>query len=246
MRTITLLLTIIFLAACPCSVHAGTLSGSISGESLSSSTLEYFCLGLNYDNGKRGIKSDSGDTRKLETQVYSLFLGYDLSNWCTLFATLGQSEAKLPGYNSSKFGQGKGKWSLGLNANLWHVELTDPPLFTGRISLKPAIELSRYNSSLDNRIIEWTDISGAILICYEKVIEDPKYNVTQFYGYTIYGGPAFSVMNGSISGETDFTEEKSIGLIAGLDFFITSNFSLGGQIQSFDELSGSLNFRYHF
>lgn len=245
MKTIRLLSSAaMFLAVCQGNLHAGSMSSSILDESLlTSPALESFCVGFNYDESKRGINNDN-EKRTLETRVYSLYLGYDLSEWCTLFATIGQSEAKLS--SQKKFGQGKEKWSIGINANLWQTEITKPPLFTGHISLRPAFEISRCNSQLDSSKTEWTDISAAIFICYAKVIDDPKYNPTEFYGYTIYVGPAFSMIDGTISGRTDFTEEKNIGLIAGLDFFITGNLSIGGQIQSFDKLSFSGNFRYHF
>ncbi|MDD4871818.1 MAG: hypothetical protein PHR77_14770 [Kiritimatiellae bacterium] len=245
MRHYTPLVIALFLGICLTRLSLGAISGSISSESLTAAPpVESISFGFNYDGGKRQVKDNSDNITELEARSYSFFLGYDASKWCTLFATLGMSEARLS--DKDEFGDAKVKWSIGINANIWHIDLEEPPLFSGRISIRPALEYSQFNSGIDDETIKWRDISGTLLLSYEKIIEDPKYNITEFYGYAIYAGPVFSIIDGSIGDNVDFNEDTSLGLVGGLDFFIRRNLSVGGQIQSFDELSFGGNFRYHF
>lgn len=245
MKNHTLLVIFTILVAASARLHAGTVSSSISSESLvTAPPVEAVSVGLNYDQGKRKVRDNATDIGTLESRAYSVLLGYDVVNWCTLFATLGRSEARLSERNG--FGDGKVKWSIGLNANLWHVNIDEPPLFAGRISIKPSLEYSQNNSTIDNKTVKWTDVTGALFLNYEKTIDDPKYNLTEFYGYTVYAGPAFSVIDGKTGNGSSFKESTNVGVIGGLDIFIRKNVSLGAQVQSFDEMSFSGNFRYHF
>jgi len=245
MKTNILFIMTLLLIMHSTKLQAGSVSDSIAGESLiTAPPVESISVALNYDEAKREIKDNSGNIYQLGARSYSFLLGYDVFKWCTIFATVGRSEARLS--EREKFGDGNLKWSAGINANLWHVNIEEPPLFTGRISLKPTIEYARYNSEFNNDTMKWTDISGALFLSYEKIIDDPKYNITTFYGYTIYGGPAVSIIDGSVEKEFDFKENRNFGFIGGLDFFITENVSLGGQIQFFEKFSFGGNFRYHF
>ena len=239
-------ISILFLVASLCRSAAGTVSESLSRESLiTPQPFESISFGINYDDSRRKISDDNGrEIARLDLRSYAFFVGYDMSKWCTIFATLGSSEARLA--ENNEYGDGKFKWSVGFNANLWQTELEEPDLFCGRITIKPAVELAQYNSDLDNETIKVTDISGTLLVAYEKVINDPNYNITKFYGYTIYAGPAFSLINGNVNGDDDFEESKNVGMVGGFDFFITHNFSIGGQIQLFDEISFGGNVRHHF
>jgi len=245
MKTNLPLAVLLILIAGSSSLSAGSVSGSLSSESLIvPQPIESVSVGLNYDEGKRQIKYNAGNIELLESHSYSLYIGYDMSEWCTFFATLGTSAARLS--EQQKFGDAKSKWSLGVNANLWHIEIENPPLFSGRISLKPAIEFAQFNSSIDNNTVNGQTFQGALFFAYDKVIDDPKYSITEFYGYSIYAGPALSLINGSSSGESDFKEDRSFGIIGGLDFFFTRNLSIGCQVQSFGKISFSGNVRCHF
>jgi len=225
---------------------AATISESISGESLvAAPPMERFSAGINYDQGKRGIKSGNSDLGAMEYRAYSAFLGYDLAGWCTAFVTIGRSQSIYPG-RSDEYGDAEAKWSLGINGSLWHVTVDDPDLFIGRVSIKPVLEFTQYNSESDGEEIKWNDISGALFLSYDKVIQDPGYNITEFYGYSFYLGPAFSTIDGTRNKEIDFDATRGFGIIGGLDFFITSHLSLGGQLQVFDELSFGGSARYHF
>lgn len=240
------MLAILFiLVAYASNLSANSLSESLSGESLIvPPPVEAVSFGLNYDEGKRQINYGSKNIEELYSRSYSFYIGYDITKWCTVFATVGSSSAKLS--ENQNFQDGKTKWSIGVNANLWHIEIENPTLFTGRISLKPAIEFAQCNSGANNETLKWTDISGALFLAYEKRIDDPKYSLMEFYGYSLYAGPALSLISGTKNNEDDFNEERSLGLIGGLDFFITQNLSIGGQVQSFDEISFGGNIRYHF
>ncbi|OGV69308.1 MAG: hypothetical protein A2283_13840 [Lentisphaerae bacterium RIFOXYA12_FULL_48_11] len=227
-----------------CRSDAATISGSLSPDSMiTPPPFETISFGFNYDESRRKVSDNGREIARLDLRSYAFFLGYDMSKWCTVFATVGNSQARL--LENNDFGDGKVKWSIGVNANLWHTELEEPKIFYGRISIKPALELAQFNSTLDDETIKATDISGTLLVAYEKVVEDPKYNITEFYGYTVYVGPIFSIINGTVN-DDDFEESRNLGFVGGIDFFITHNFSLGGQIQLFDEMSFGGNVRYHF
>jgi hypothetical protein len=248
MKRFALFVPVVLMFACSADVPGGTMPGSVSRDSLVDATpLETISVGLAYDNVIRGLSFDSGDTAKLEAQVYSFILGCDVAKWCTIFCTLGKADGKLE--DAQEEGKGQFKWSIGLNASLWQVDMEQPRLFNGRISIKPVIEYSHYASSVGDDEIRWNDFSGSLFLCYQKTIEDPAYNPTEFFGFAVYLGPAFSIINGYTvprTGTTDFSQDQSIGIVAGLDFFISSNFSVGGQVQSFDEVSAGGNIRYHF
>ena len=244
MKRIFLFSLIVLLAPAGRISSAGPASSSMSKKSLvESDPFESISIGVNYETSKRGITRDRAT---LETKSLSAYIGYDVCKWWTVFTTLGSSQSRLSEHD--KFGDSNFKWSAGLNASLWQVDVEDPALFNGRISLKPALEFSQYSSKTGDDNIRWYDMTGTLLLGYEKLIEDPKYNILQVYSFSMYVGPAFSRIDGSV-GEglnKNFEGSRNFGVIGGFDVFVTQDISVGAQIQSFDKQSFSGSLRYHF
>jgi hypothetical protein len=65
------------------------------------------------------------------------------------------------------------------------------------------------------------------------------------YSLVLFGGPAISKIDGH-AGSTDFSEDNLLGVVGGVDLYLSHNLSLGGQLTYFDQTSLGISARYHF
>ncbi|TAN38861.1 MAG: hypothetical protein EPN23_01020 [Verrucomicrobia bacterium] len=219
---------------------AATLGGAGMRDSLTEAeSLGPVSAGVDYQMLKRKVSLDGGGTAQLQTKVYSAQLGVDLTPWCMVFGTFGRSEA---GWDGGDYGTGKAKWSAGTRLNWWHTDITDPEFMEGRLSFQTVAEFAQYRSGDDWR---WNEGYADLTLNYELFVEKMKDIKSYPYSLVLYGGPAVSKLSGH-AGSADFSEDKLLGAVGGVDLYLSHNLSLGGQLTYFDQASFGISARYHF
>ena len=231
-------------------VLAATLTASDSRDTLfTQQSLDNLSIGGVVESLKRDMQYDNGGKTKLEAFNYYGYVGYDFLQWLTLFGTLGGCQAKSTEYDT--FGNGKVKWSAGLNLKIWHFDIYDPSWMAGRCSIRAMGEYSQYQSgNSDTTRLKWQDIYASVTLNYEVFVS--RMDDTESYPYSLllYVGPAFSKVDGkreTAMQNYDFSEAHNIGIAAGADLFASHNLSIGAQLQYyFDQPTLSASVMYNF
>jgi hypothetical protein len=219
---------------------AATLGGAGMRDSLvEPDNLNPISAGVDYQMLKRPVAWDGGGVQQLQARVISGQLGVDLTPWCMVFGTLGCSEARWEGDN---YGGGQLKWSAGTRLNWWHTDITDPEFMEGRLSFQTVAEFAQYRSGDDWR---WNEVYADFTLNYE-LFSTKMTDIKQYpYSLVLFGGPAISKIDGH-AGSTDFSEDNLLGVVGGVDLYLSHNLSLGGQLTYFDQTSLGISARYHF
>ncbi|MCX6995952.1 MAG: hypothetical protein NTV49_02440 [Kiritimatiellaeota bacterium] len=223
---------------------AATLGGLGMRDSLvETEVLARLSAGVDYAQMNRTMSLDRGGMQELRARVVSGQLGFDVLPWLTVFATAGRSEAKFnteSGYHSGQF-----KWSAGLKANWWHYDIADPDFLAGRLSFQSTAEFAQYRSGQGREELKWNEGYADLTLNFE-VFSTKMTDTAQYpYSLVLYGGPAVSRIDGSAAG-ANFSEDRLLGVVGGVDLYISHNLSFGGQILHFDEYTLSASLRYHF
>ena len=235
-------------------ILAATLPGTTGDDFLAVGNADKFSVGINYENVRRYVDPDVGENFRLDATSISLFLGYDVLNWITVFGTLGQSE------NNSEFALGKSddrqfKWSIGASANLYKWYINEPAVMTGdRVTVRLFAEFASYEADTGVGNMEWDDVFIVLPIAYERFERNDRIdNDSELFRISIYAGPAISLVNGSLdTGTSDigFEAKETFGVVAGIDVYFTHSISVGGQAHMFDladeDISARASIRYHF
>ena len=225
-------------------VCGAALPGSITRDTLLESySLARWSVGANVELLDRDIKFN-GDLTTLEAQCLSLFLGYDVLPYLTVYGTLGGVKARPE--RADDWGSTELKTSLGVNLNLWQYEITDPSFMAGLLTVKTTMEVGWYGSDYKDFSYEWREFVWAFPVGYELHERDAETIGGLDISLALYVAPALSTISGHASGGVDFEEDESTGIIAGADIFLARNVSLGLQIQQFGSTSVAGAFRYHF
>lgn len=243
MRAVILSLAIIFQVSY---VMASAFPTSISRDPMKiSDPSEKLTVGALYEDIKMGIDLDNGPDAVLNAKSAGIYIGYDLIPGVTLFTTLGASEIDSEGDSDTS---GKFKISGGVNAYLLEADVLEPEYMSGRFTIKANFEVSHYDSGGDVGDVSWTDATLAVPFGYEifdNYPESPKGINTSI---ALYVGPALSYVSGtwdSDVGDMDFERTEILGVIGGVDFFLSPTVSLGAEFSYFDETTVGGSIRFH-
>jgi opacity protein-like surface antigen len=227
----------VFAEAFPSSISRKALHVGVPSERLS--------LGLTYEDINIGVDFDHLPDGKLEAQAVSAYLGYDILPWLTLFGTLGASEVDV----SSQYDTDPGlKISGGASAYLWEGDVLSPPYMAGRFTVKAALELSYYDSDYENGDVNWFSATASLPLGYEIFDESPESVAGVDTSLAFYIGPAMRYLSGSwdfASGSEDFEGKEILGLMGGIDVYISQGLSIGAQACYFDEATVMGSVRFH-
>jgi hypothetical protein len=202
-------------------------------------------VGVTYEEIERTIDLDRGDNVILDAASASLYVGYDVVSWFTLFATLGAAELEGDGDVATDSGL---KVSGGVSAYLWEVDILEPIFMAGRFSIKPTAELSRYASDSSLGDTSWYDLTVALPFGYERFDRYPESAQGIATSLALYVGPALSYVTGTAGtagGDVDFEGDEMFGVMGGLDLYFSPAVSLGVEFSVFDELSIGGSLRFH-
>ncbi|MCE9612667.1 MAG: hypothetical protein K8T26_00230 [Lentisphaerae bacterium] len=230
------------LQAAPAPDHMGDRSLIESGP------LPRLSLGANIELLERDIDVDNRDPGTLKGSAYSGYLGVDATRWLTVHGTAGAMflDSLETAAVEDDFDSGL-RWSVGLNASLWHVDLEEPEFARGRLSIGATAEYLESTSSGTDGDVTWSEVSVTLPLGFE-IPNDPML-YWGVYSLFLYAGPVFSQLDGNIDRpgrRVDFSESQDVGVLGGADIYMARNLSLGGQIQYFDAMSANISARYHF
>jgi len=242
MRITTLSLIIALQASF---VFAASFPTSISRTPLNIDNVsDRVTVGVTFEDIKRDVEFDDFDA-VLDAEALSLYVGYDILPWVTIFGTVGGSEIDgEPGIDTDS----KLKVSAGVSAYVWEADILAPIFMAGRLTLKPTAEISRYESDTDVGDTEWIEVMAALPFGYERFDRYPESPKGIATSLALYAGPAISYIDGSVDtilGDEDFEHDELLGLIAGVDIFLSAGVSLGAEFSVFDETSVSASLRFH-
>ena len=234
---------------CCAQAFSGTVAGVGVRDSATVGTIERWSVGVNAELMKRELHV-SGDNSNptAEARSVSLFAGYDVLKWLTVFGTVGGSDFK-PAY-ADTYGDSNAKFSLGLQGNLWQMAVTDPDFLAGSLMLKSIVEISSHRIGGNGYDGDWQEYAVTIPVCYEIFAGDRDNTKETPYSLAFSVGPALSILNGSTSGSlgrnTDFRQKSPFGGFAAVDLYISHNLSVGCQLTYFDDATVGGNLIYNF
>ena len=232
---------------------AGISAAAIQPASISRTPLKIgepskkLSVGATYEFVKLAIDFDHAPDAVLEGDALSLYLGYDILPWLTLFTTLGGFEADTaPGSELNT--DPAFKFSLGASAFLWQGDVLTPQYMSGRFTFKANVEVSRYDSDVGDGSVDWFDITASLPVGYEIFDEYPEGARGVDTSISFYVAPAISYISGSWDVgplDDDFEAQELFGVIGGVDIFLSPGVSFGAEASYFDETSIIASFRFH-
>ena len=225
---------------------AASFPTSISREPLNvRNASDRVTVGVTYEEIERDVEFDGGIDGVLDANSLSLYVGYDVQPWLTAFVSVGAAELDgVEGVDTDA----KLKVSGGLSAYVWEADILEPVYMAGRLTLKPTLEISRYTADSDVGDVEWIEAMVALPFGYERFDRYPESPKGIATSLAMYVGPALSSLDGTLDtavGDVDFEHDELLGVIAGVDIFLSAGVSLGVEFTVFDETSGAASLRFH-
>jgi hypothetical protein len=236
------------LAMIGLATRAGTLTGAgVFEAGVEAKHLERLSVGLDGEMSERDVKlSDGGGELDLRGRDASVFIGADVLPWLAIFGTAGIGQGKLDeveGYGTPRF-----EWSAGLNASIWHWEVTPKNPAWG-LTLEAVGAFSQYESGESDNGIEWHEFSAALPLNYELYFPASPPGWADIDTLVFFAGPVYSNIRGTWTVndfDSDFEESHSTGVLGGADLFFTDSLCFRGQVEYFDEFTFTASLRYHF
>jgi opacity protein-like surface antigen len=204
----------------------------IKGQDLSKLT-----MGIYAGQHKRQITwDDSGFTEVMESDRVQAYLGYDVLDWLTVYAIGGANESNTEG---TEGGDSESELGLGFRVNVLNHFIREPVPAEDIIRMNMGVEYVR--SSFDNGFAssDWGEFSVALTVALVNTIDGNKYFWPE--SIAIYAGPIYSAINGD-----EFEADDTVGVIGGLELYLTDTITLDLQVKYFNETSvaGGVNFRF--
>lgn len=252
MKTRILSALMVVWIACGVKAVAGAVPGTLSPDYLDTATwLERVVVGADAEKVGRTVDTDLTEPFSLDVNVYSAFLGYDVTPYVTAFLTAGGTDNNTVDDPTTDSGSGT-KVSAGVNVNLSSYPIRHPSTVEGdRLTVQVLGEIAHYDADF----LDWMQADLALPITFEVIEDDHGMGITpeDRFVLAVYAGPLASYVDGQIdtpAGDVDFEADQILGLLAGVDLRFTRYFSVGGHIRFFnaddDETSGGASLRYHF
>jgi len=232
-------------------LNAGILTASVLPTSITREPLmvgspsERLSLGFTYESIKLAIDQDMGPDATLEADAYAAYIGYDVLDWLTVFATLGSSEVDADNMIET---DPAFKFSFGGSAYLWQGDVLVPEYMAGRFTVKASLEFSHYESDIQEGTVDWWDVTAALPLGYEIYDREKASPRGIDTSLAFFAGPAIQYIQGSwdyAGMNDDFSAKQLFGVVGGVEIFISPRLSFGGEINYFDETTVMGSVRFH-
>ena len=178
----------------------------------------------------------SGITQVMESDRVQAYLGYEVLDWITVYAIGGGSESKIKG---AQAGDSETELGLGFRANLLNHFIREPVPAEDVIRINMGVEYVQ--SSFDNGFSssDWDELTVALTVALVNHTDGNKFFSPE--SIALYAGPIYAAITGD-----DFETKDNMGVIGGLEFYLTDTITLDLQVKHFEETSvgGGVNFRF--
>jgi len=201
----------------------------------------FLSIGGYYELEKRGIDINGG-VQNWEIDHGVGYIGVDLARWLTVRVGGGADTLRVDGSRGGSDVEWIGNGTL----RLLDYYAMDPII--GEDSYWLAINLEGQYTGARAKApsgdITWNEISTALLFSLTTQ--------TERWGFldriSLYGGPAYSAIAGNNDNGfgANIREDKSVGLVVGLAFGLSDNFTITTEIQNYGDTSFGLGASFHF
>ncbi len=209
-------------------------------------TLAPLGIGVDVEWMRRPVVFDDGARARLDADAVSAVFTADPARWLQLFASTGQHRGALAGARGR---DRESRWSVGLSARAWHLDVNDPLFMAGRLSLGGTFEFSRTDFATRADEGHWDERFVSLVFAYEIFVEAPDALDRVPYSLRLYAGPVHSTIRGEVEngGVTrSFEEDRATGATWGVELFISHNLSVGFHGQHYDADTYRASLRYRF
>ncbi len=193
--------------------------------------------GLYAAQGKREIVWDaSGAIQVMETDSVLGYLGYNIFDWFTIYATGGSSENKI---QPSATSNSEDIYGAGIRINLLNHFIREPVPAEDVVRLNFTTEYLCSSVEYYSNTIDWDELSVALTVALVNHTDGNKLFTPE--SIMLYAGPLYSSLTGD-----SFEANDTIGVIGGIEIYLTDTITVDFQVKQFEEttVGGGVNFRF--
>jgi hypothetical protein len=198
--------------------------------------LSWLSMGIYGGQFERSIKWDNGIVQNLKSTRWLGYIGADIFSGMTVYAVGGQSESCI---NDGDYADAEAEYGAGIHVNVLNHFIREPTLTEDDIRLNVGARYLHSSSDITFEGTDWDEVSAYMTIELVNHTIGNKFYTPE--SISLYVGPIYSALISS-----DFEEDKSVGVIGGLEIFIVDTIALDIEVQYFDDasLSAGINFRF--
>ena len=246
MKTIFIVSVAVILVCgcfCPLTVY-GNEADSPRYPVIGAEDLSRWSIRVDGEYGERQITFDNADQDVLEYLGACLLLSYDVLPFLSVNTGMGDV---LGGMNVDGALDDSGlMWKIGFKLNLWEHDVVDPTFLECRIRFRTSFAYSDYTIERDEIDLEWAEWFGTFTVSLEFFVDDHGRNLSVYpYSILYYVGPVYSdladasdfpgsLVDRSNDGADSIDERDDVGLLAGIDLYLSHNFCIGWQGRFYD------------
>lgn len=198
--------------------------------------LDYWHLGGFYRYQDR----DAGAGRTFTQNKAAMYVGHDVLPWLAVYGLIGSTRVKLePGFFGNS--DAAAEYGGGLWVNLLDHDILGDLTMESRLRLQAIGQISRCSPEVEGDDISYTEVYSALTLSIITEVIGNKHYWPDAIG--LFAGPVYNRLE---SDEID-DEGSTIGIAAGLDFYITHGVTLSLSYEAFETdgaMNAGLNFRF--
>ena len=230
------------------SLCAAPIAGRIKQDAAhETASMERVSVAIGVESFERQVEASGETDARLRGESLFASISLDVGSNASVYLGLNHSSVDSVTSDSDLNDHQGADWFAGLQVNLWNYIHKRPDMPRGQLSIAFLTEYANYSASKEGAEADWNNIVVGLPFSYH--IFTPNDVSSSLSSTAFFVGPVFSRLDGDYTEggiQTSFSESENVGLMGGLDVFLSPNFVLGGQVQLYDEYSYSFNARYHF
>ncbi len=183
---------------------------------------------------------DIGGGQTFTQNKAAMYLGHDLFSWMAVYGLIGSTRVKVePGFDGS--GDAAAEFGGGLWVNLLDHDILGDLTMESRLRLQAIGQISHCSPEAEGEEISYTEFYSALTLSIITEVIGNKHYWPDAIG--LFAGPVYNKL------ESDEIDDKgsTIGIAAGLDFYITHGVTLSLSYEAFETdgaMNAALNFRF--
>lgn len=173
---------------------------------------------------------------QLDSMEALAYVGLDVLPWFTVYGAAGMAEHKL---DMSERADAEPEYEVGVSLNIYDQEVMDPTLFEDRIRINASAGVGFSQARWCCQDVSWREFMASVTLSVVNDCHGNKRFVPE--SIALYVGPAYSDLDSD-----DLDEDEQIGLVGGLEVFMTESTSFDLGVRHFDGtgFTGGLHVRF--